>query len=99
SRPSSVTSPGTSSPVVTYIAPPSEIEMKVGGGGGGSFGSGGIGGGRSRRIDTVASGAETMKMMSSTSMTSTKGVTLISAFWETGSPLPDGPESFTAMRQ
>ncbi len=36
--------------------------------------------GRSTLIDTEASGAATMKMISRTSMTSTKGVTLISLF-------------------
>ena len=37
-------------------------------------------GGMSILIDTVASGAVTMKMISSTSITSTNGVTLMSAF-------------------
>src|SRR5437868_9419113 len=48
----------------------------------GSTSSGGdsaLGGGRSSLMFTVASGAATMKMMSSTSITSTNGVTLISA--------------------
>ena len=37
--------------------------------------------GRSTGTPTVISGAETMKTISSTSMTSTKGVTLISDSW------------------
>jgi len=39
---------------------------------------GGVGGGKSIFTSTVGAGAATMKIMRSTSMTSTKGVTLIS---------------------
>jgi hypothetical protein len=51
-------------------------------------------------MDTVASGAATMKMISSTSITSTKGVTLMSEFCcVTYFFPPPGPESFAAMDQ
>ena len=40
----------------------------------------GVAGGRSILIATVAAGIDTMKMINSTSITSTKGVTLMSAF-------------------
>src|SRR5690606_24420615 len=43
--------------------------------------------GRSTSTSTVASGAATMKMMSSTSMTSMKGVTLISCVSWRSSPM------------
>src|SRR5690606_12510337 len=60
---------------------------------------GGTAGGRSSRIDTVAIGAATMKMISSTSMMSTNGVTLMSAFCSMVWPLPPpGPESLAAIR-
>ena len=68
----------TASP--TKIAPVFWIEMKTGFLGLGSLGLGGTAGGRSSAIETVAIGAATMKMISSTSMMSTNGVTLISLF-------------------
>ncbi len=68
----------------------------------GSFGfslsAGGVAGGRSRRIETVAIGAATMKMISRTSMMSTNGVTLMSAFCSMVlPPWPPGPESLEPM--
>jgi len=48
--------------------------------------------------DTVASGAATMKMISRTSMMSTNGVTLMSAFCSMVlPPWPEGPESRAPM--
>src|SRR5262245_2533297 len=58
------------------ICPVSCKLTKTGSTGGGVVS--GLGGGRSSLMFTVASGAATMKMMSSTSITSTNGVTLIS---------------------
>jgi hypothetical protein len=58
-----------------------------------------IAGGRSILIAVVASGIETMKMIKSTSITSTKGVTLISAFWPRLYFSPFLPPSFTAMHR
>jgi hypothetical protein len=54
----------------------------------------GSAGGKSSLIEIVATGAATMKMIRSTSMTSTKGVTFISALVATVNfdPLA-GPES------
>jgi hypothetical protein len=40
-------------------------------------------GGRSSLMEVTAVGTATMKMISSTSRISTKGVTLMSAFWRT----------------
>src|SRR5579875_1394501 len=79
-RPCSDDGFGAFLPMDTKICPVSWIEMKVGGlalaSGGGAFA-----GGRSMRIEVVARGATTMKMISSTSMTSTNGVTFMSLFW------------------
>jgi len=54
--------------------------------------------GSTTSIETDASGAATMKMIRRTSMTSTKGVTLISLFCSTWylSPPPE-PESLAAI--
>src|SRR5471030_486373 len=60
-------------------------------------GGGGVAGGRSRRMDTVARGATTMKMINSTSITSTKGVTFMSLFCPRSNLPPPPPESFAAM--
>ncbi|MNS81060.1 hypothetical protein D3C72_1147610 [compost metagenome] len=65
-----------------------------------SVGDGGVAGGRSSLIDTVARGAATMKMISSTSMMSTNGVTLMSAFCSIVlPPWPAGPESLEPIRR
>ena len=54
-------------------------------------------GGRLMCTETEASGAATMKMMRSTSITSTKGVTLMSWFISTSNLPPPGPESLAAI--
>src|SRR5665213_4590219 len=66
-------------PNETKIWPLSWMEMKVGGFSC-ALGGGGVAGGRSMRMETVARGATTMKMIKSTSITSTKGVTFMSLF-------------------
>src|ERR1022692_236508 len=60
-------------------------------------GGGGVAGGRSRRMDTVASGATTMKMIKSTSITSTKGVTFMSLSCPRSNLPPPPPDTFAAM--
>ncbi|MCR5873567.1 hypothetical protein LRS10_04870 [Phenylobacterium sp. J426] len=45
-------------------------------------------------IDTVAAGIDTMKMMRSTSITSTKGVTFMSEFWPRSNLLPPPAADF-----
>ena len=57
----------------------------------------GTAGGRSTAIDTVARGAATMKMISSTSITSTNGVTLMSLFWPRSYLPPPAPASLAAI--
>ena len=54
-------------------------------------------GGRSSLIDTVAAGMATMKMMRSTSITSTNGVTLMSLFWPRSNLPPPEPPSFAPI--
>ncbi len=58
---------------------------------------GGAAGGRSTLIATVAAGIETMKMINSTSITSTNGVTLMSEFWPIEYLSPLAPPSFAAI--
>jgi len=60
-------------------------------------GGGGIAGGRSSLIDTVAAGIDTMKMIRSTSITSTKGVTLMSLFWPRSNLPPPPLPSFAPI--
>src|SRR6185503_15982034 len=65
--------------------------------GGGSPGFGGSAGGRSRMIAWVATGMATMNTISSTSMMSTNGVTLMSAFWPRPYLDPPAPDNLIAM--
>ncbi len=64
---------------------------------GGFFPGGATALGSSTSTDTVASGAATMKMMSSTSITSTKGVTLISLFCPRSYLPPPPPETLAPI--
>lgn len=63
----------------------------------GLSGDGGCAGGRSRRIETVAIGAATMKMIMSTSRMSMNGVMLISAVCSIVCLSPPEPPIFAAM--
>src|SRR3569832_458622 len=76
--------------------PSAPTEMNTGFGGGGPLGS--SGGGRSSFSEAVDDGMDTMKMISSTSMMSTNGVTLMSAFCSiTYLSPPPTPDSFAAI--
>ena len=61
--------------------------------------TGGCAGGRSRRIETVAIGAATMKMIMSTSRMSMNGVMLISAVCSIVCLSPPEPPSLAAMHR